>query len=96
MPAVIGLLTIELQIPAAGSLKDKRQVVRSLVARLRQETNVSVAEVDHLDSWQLCTLAAVCVSNDVTVAQQLLQHVIGLVDARAIDYIVLDYQTEML
>jgi uncharacterized protein len=93
---VIGLLTIELQIPGAQSLKDKRQTVRSLVARLRQEYNISVAEVDHLDSWQLCTLAVACVSSDVTYAQQLMQHAVGFVESHAAEYIVLDYETELL
>ncbi|MHB1319174.1 MAG: DUF503 domain-containing protein [Anaerolineae bacterium] len=93
---VIGLLTVELQIPASGSLKDKRQVIRSLVSRLRQEYNVSVAEVDHLDSWQLCTLAVVCVSGEGAHAQHVLQRVASFVESRAAEYLVLDVQTELL
>lgn len=93
---VIGLLTVELQIPASGSLKDKRQVIRSLVSRLRQDFNISVAEVDHLDSWQLCTLAIVCVSGEGTQAQHVLQRAAGYVESRAADYVVLDVQTELL
>ncbi|MFO7696316.1 MAG: DUF503 domain-containing protein [Anaerolineae bacterium] len=93
---VIGLLTVELQIPASGSLKDKRQVIRSLVTRLRQEYNISVAQVDHLDSWQLCALAIACVSNEGSQAQHVLQRVAGYIEARAVDYVVLDIQTELL
>jgi uncharacterized protein YlxP (DUF503 family) len=93
---VIGLLTVDPQIPASGSLKDKRQVVRSLVAHLRREHNISVAEVDHLDSWQLCTLAAVCVSGQATHAQQVLQQVAGYIDSQSAEYIVLDVRTELL
>jgi uncharacterized protein len=93
---VIGLLTVELQIPSSGSLKDKRQVTRSLVARLRQEYNISVAEVDHLDSWQLCTLAVACVSNEATHVQQMMQRVMAYIESHAAEYVVLDYETETL
>lgn len=60
----IGSLTVEIHIPQANSLKQKRQVVRSLKDRLRSKFNVSVAEVDHLDKWQRCTLEIVMVGND--------------------------------
>ena len=93
---VVGLLTIELQVPASGSLKAKRQVVRSVVQRIRQAYNVSVAEVDHLDSWQLATLAVACVSNDVAVVQRLMQNVVDLVEKQRLDLVLLDYQTELL
>ncbi len=93
---IVGLLTIELQIPESGSLKRKRQVVRSLVERIRQAYNVSVAEVDHLDSWQLATLAVACVSKDAAVVQQLMQHVVDFVQRQRLDVVLLDYQTELL
>jgi uncharacterized protein len=93
---VIGLLTIELQVPESASLKHKRQVIRSLVQRIRQEYNVSVAEVDHLDSWQLATLAVACVSSDAAVVQGLMQRVVDFVDGQRLDLVLLDYQTELL
>src|SRR5271169_5129587 len=48
----VGLLTLELYIPDAQSLKDKRQVLRSLKDRLRGHFNVAVAELEHQDLWQ--------------------------------------------
>ncbi len=93
---IVGLLTIELQIPESGSLKAKRQVVRSLVQRIRQGYNVSVAEVDHLDSWQLATLGVTCVSNDRAVAQRVMQNVVDFVENQRLDLVLLDYQTELL
>lgn len=72
---VIGVLTLALHIEDAHSLKDKRQVVKSLKDRLRERFNVSVAEIDHLDSWQNSVVAAVTVSNDRVYAEQLLQAV---------------------
>ncbi len=72
MPA-IGVLTLELWVEGSHSLKDKRQVVRSLKDRLRDKFNVSVAEIDGLDSWQHSVIAVATVANDRTYAEQILQ-----------------------
>ena len=58
----ISLLTIELMIPWARSLKDKRSAVRGLKDRLRSRFNVSVAEVAYQDKWQR-SIIAVCIVN---------------------------------
>jgi uncharacterized protein len=59
----ISLLTIELLIPWAQSLKDKRSAVRGLKERLRSRFNASVAEVDHHDKWQRAVIAVCIVGN---------------------------------
>ena len=69
------LVSLELHIPAAGSLKAKRGVVKSLVARLRQELNCSVAEVDHQDLWQRCALGVAVASGTSTGARKVAQQV---------------------
>jgi len=61
---VIGTLELDLRIPGADSLKAKRMALRSLKDRLRQQFNVSVAEIADNDLWQNATLAVVMVSND--------------------------------
>ena len=61
---VIGLLTLELHIPQARSLKDKRRALRSLEARLKNHYNVAVAEVGHQDLRQRVRLAVVSVNTD--------------------------------
>lgn len=60
----IGLLTLEIHIPGARSLKDKRQVVRSLKDRLRARFNVAVAELDHQELWQRARVGVVSISGD--------------------------------
>jgi uncharacterized protein len=60
---VIAYLTLELRIEAAHSLKDKRQVVRSLKDRLRATFNVAVAELDATDLWQRATIGVVSISD---------------------------------
>jgi uncharacterized protein YlxP (DUF503 family) len=77
---VIGSLTVNLQVPTSTSLKDKRQVVRSLVARLRQTFNVAVAEVGDQDLWQSAVIGVVCVSADSRHADEMCQKVLKFVD----------------
>ena len=60
---MIAFLTLELRIEAAQSLKDKRQVVRSLKDRLRAHFNVAVAELDPSSLWNRATLGIVSVSD---------------------------------
>lgn len=74
MPA-IGILTLDIHVEQSHSLKEKRHVVKSLKDRLRDRFNVSVAEIDFLDSWQSSVVAAVTVSRDRVHAEQVLQAV---------------------
>ncbi len=60
----ISLLTIELMIPWARSLKDKRSAVRGLKDRLRSRFNASVAEVSYQDKWQRAVIAVCMVGSD--------------------------------
>lgn len=93
---VIGVCTIELQVPDSGSLKDKRRIIKSAMARVRNEFNVSVAEVGHQDSWQLATLAVACVSSDATYAQGLLERVVNRIEDGRHGLVLLHYETELL
>src|SRR5438445_11810817 len=63
MQMPIAHLTLELRIEGSQSLKDKRQVVRSLKDKLRAKFNVSVAELDETDLWQRATIGVVAVSS---------------------------------
>jgi uncharacterized protein len=73
--ASVGVLTLELRLENSFSLKDKRQIVRSLKDRLRRKFNVAVAEIDYQELWQRAALAAVTVSSDHNYAEKLLQSV---------------------
>jgi uncharacterized protein YlxP (DUF503 family) len=76
----VGLLTLELYIPDAQSLKDKRQVLRSLKDRLRREFNVAVAELDHHDMWQRSVVGIVTLSNEEKHVAEMLQKVLDRAD----------------
>jgi uncharacterized protein YlxP (DUF503 family) len=80
---VIGTLSVTLQVPSSTSLKDKRQVVRSLTARLRQTFNVAVAEVGDQNLWQSAIIGIACVSDDARHADEMCQKVLNFVDGNA-------------
>lgn len=71
----VGLLTLEIYIPDSHSLKDKRQVLRSLKERLRARFNVAVAELDGQDTWQRAQVGVVTLSNNAAHVEQSLQAV---------------------
>ena len=71
----IATLTLELRIEGARSLKDKRQVLRSLKDKLRQSFNVSVAELDETNLWQRATIGVVSISSSRDYLAGLMQQV---------------------
>jgi uncharacterized protein YlxP (DUF503 family) len=76
----VGLLTLELHIAEAQSLKDKRQILRSLKDRLRAKFNVAVAELDFEDKWQHSMVGVVTLANEEQVVEESLQHVLAEAD----------------
>ncbi len=92
----VGVCRLSLHLPSAQSLKAKRGVSRSLAARIRNQFNVSVAEVEDNDLWQRLTLGVACVSNDAAYAQELLSRVVSFVESLRDDLEVLEYDTEVI
>jgi uncharacterized protein YlxP (DUF503 family) len=68
----VGILSVELHFPEAGSLKGKRKYVKSAKAQLQNRFGVSVAEVDHHDLWQRSRLTLACVAREHREAERLL------------------------
>jgi uncharacterized protein YlxP (DUF503 family) len=91
----IGAATVELEITDSMTLKDKRQVVKALVDRLRSRFNVAVAEVDHLDTARFATLALCAVANDKAVIHAMLEKAVDLVESEP-RAAVMGYEIEML
>jgi hypothetical protein len=72
---MIAYLTLEIRIEGAHSLKDKRQVVRSVKDGLRNHFNVAVAELDPSDAWQRATLGVVSISSSRDYLEGLMRNV---------------------
>jgi uncharacterized protein YlxP (DUF503 family) len=77
----VGVCTLEIIIPEANSLKDKRSVLKSMLEGMRNKFNVSAAEVEHMDLWRRATVGIACVSNSQTFTDQVLNKVIDWVEA---------------
>ena len=91
----VGILQVEISIPDAMSLKDKRQVVKSLKDRIAHGHNVSIAEVGALDEHRRCILGIAMVSNDMRYVEGALSKLVDFV--RAVPSVdLLDYQIELL
>ena len=80
MTTNIGLLTAELGIESADSLKDKRQVLKSLMAHLRNEFNVSVSEVEDHDIWRRAVIAVAMVAVDGRFVNEVLDKVVDHIE----------------
>jgi hypothetical protein len=91
----VGVCRVTFRLPEKASLKDKRQVVRSLTARLRGKFNVAVAEVDDQESWQLATIGFSCVSNDSRHAHEMLSNVVAFIQRTRLDAELVDYEVEV-
>jgi uncharacterized protein YlxP (DUF503 family) len=81
---IVGSLQVRLLIRESRSLKDKRQVVRSIVDRLRNSFNVSVAEVEALDHRQLVVLGIAMVSNEASHSKAVFEQIVNALRAHPI------------
>ncbi len=92
----VGVCKVTLRIPDNHGLKGKRRVISSLCARIRNKFNVSVAEVDDNEAWQLATLGITCVSNSSRHADETISNVIAFIESSREDIEMLDYETETI
>jgi len=76
---IVGLLTLDLHIPEANSLKSKRVVVKSLIDRTKNKFNVSIAEVDAQNLWQRCIIGIAFVSNETVMINRVFEKIRTLV-----------------
>jgi len=83
-------------MPESGSLKDKRQVVRSVSQRIRNKYQVAVAEVADNDAWQVATIGVACVANTARHCEEVLAEVVAFVEQSRLDAEVADVATEVI
>ena len=92
----VGVCHIKLRLPENVSLKGKRQVLRSIITRVRSKFNVSIAEVDDQDLWQLATLGICCLSNNKRYTNEVLSTVMNFIVNGRFEVEILDYEIEIL
>jgi len=92
----VGVCKIRLRLPENLSLKGKRRVLKSIITRVENKFNVSVAEVDDHDLWQLTTLGIGCVSNDKRYTNEVLSKVVDFIVNGRFEVEMLDYEIEIM
>ena len=93
---IVGVCQITLHLPMSHSLKDKRQIVKSVVARVRNQFGVAIAEVDEQDRWQIARIGVSCVSNSSQHADEILGHVRRYIEETRPDILVSDAESEII
>jgi len=92
---IVGACTIQLYLPGAHSLKDKRSVIRPLLNQLRRRFEVAAAEVDHQDLWQSAEIAIVTVANEAGHVYVILERAIHWIEDSYRQVEVVDWTTEL-
>ena len=92
----VGVCKISLRLPENQSLKGKRGVLKSITSRVRSKFNVSVAEVDDHDLWQLATLGVCYVSNSKRHINEVLSKVVDFIAGSRFEVEMLGYEIEIL
>ncbi len=92
---VIGLLQLELYLPSVHSLKNKRQIIKSITTRVRNKFNVSISETGNNDIWQRASISVCIVTNDSKFAGRVMEKVVAEVERIGLGEL-LDYSTELI
>ncbi len=92
----VGVGKIILRIPENMDLKGKRQILKSISARIRHKFEVAVAEVEDNDSWQRATIGFACISNNKRFSNEVLSKIVDFVENSHFDIEILDYEIEII
>ncbi len=90
------MLRFRLHLPESGSLKDKRQVIRSLMQRIRNKFQAAVAEVGDNDAWQVATIGVAVVSNSAGHCEEMLREIIDYIQDSRPDAELTDVMTDVI
>jgi uncharacterized protein YlxP (DUF503 family) len=92
---IVGAMRVQIFLPENGTIKDKRHVVKSILARVQTKFHVAAAEVEDNDDLESAVLGVVCVSNSAPHANEILQHAINFIEHNLIEGGLEDYQIEV-
>ena len=93
---VVGTGVVELTLPGVKSLKEKRSILKGLIARLHKTFNIACAEVELHDAWQSAALGIAVVSTSAVHAGDVLEKVVGWIERNRPDLIVIGHSVEIL
>lgn len=93
---IVGVCEITLHLPDCHTLKEKRQIIKSVLARVRNKFEVAIAEVDDQDLWQIAKIGVSCVSNSSQHAEETLAHVQRYIEETRPDIMVSESTFELI
>lgn len=93
---IVGAAIVRLHLPSARSLKDKRQVVKSVIERVKGRFNVSAAEVGENGVWQLAEIGIACATNQQRHAEDILRTVVDYIEESRLDVEVVDVVSDVV
>lgn len=91
---LIATCQIELSLGGVSSLKEKRRIIKSVVARLSNQFNIAVAEIDHHEVWQSAALGIAAVGNDHGYLQSALETVVAWIEGNRPDVLIVAYRID--
>jgi uncharacterized protein len=91
----VALCRLTLRLPENSSLKGKRAIVKSIQQRLHNRFNVSVAEVEHNDVWQLAGIDVCAVANDASHANEVVSKAVAYIEGLRLDVEIIEEETEL-
>jgi uncharacterized protein len=92
----IGVCRVQLRLTANHSLKGKRQIVKSLTARLHNTFNISAAEIGDNDRWQSAAIGIACVANSAAHVNEVLSNAVHFIETTRPDTELVDYEIEIV
>ena len=92
----VGVCRVSFRLAENLDLKGKRQVVKSIIGRVRSKFNVTISEVEDNDEWQIATLGIGYISNDRRHTNQVLSQIINHISSIRIEAEMLDYEIEII
>lgn len=96
MPAMVGILHMNLSITGCRSLKEKRSRIQPILHRLHREYNLSVAEMEMQDKWNTSAIACAVISNDAVHCQQVLQNVVKYMSTHFANEEIVEFSIEII
>ena len=91
----VAMAYLIIEMPEIHSLKEKRSVIRPIIKRVGSKFNVSIAEIDNLDSWQVSGVGLACVSNSQRHAEEMMQTIVDFIERNLNAGYVAEIQTDV-
>lgn len=91
-----GVCKFKIHIPDNHSLKEKRRIVKSIMSKLRNQYNISIAEVDDHELWQIATLGMSCISNSNSHVDEIFNNILNFIRQNYPEIEIVDYDIEIM